>query len=177
MSKNRLRNTRCYLAGAVDRCPDLGMTWRENIAKELRKDFGVIVYNPLDNGENSHREDLRRWKEEGDWENYIPAVQAIRDKDLQMVHRSDWLILRLDMDVHTCGSYEELNLAIYQNKHTFIVCKQGIKQIPGWIFAKVPVRWMFNTFHEMFVRLRWIDSCSDNIDGWPDLPVNTDDVG
>ena len=46
MVKNRLKGQRVYLAGAMDRVPDRGATWRENITPFLNE-LNVTVFDPL----------------------------------------------------------------------------------------------------------------------------------
>ena len=48
---NRLKRQRVYLAGAMDRVPDRGATWRENITPFL-KDLGLVVFNPIKKQKN-----------------------------------------------------------------------------------------------------------------------------
>ena len=56
MIVNKLKNQRCYLAGAMDRVPDRGSTWRENISPFLES-LGVMVFNPLKKPSNIGQED------------------------------------------------------------------------------------------------------------------------
>jgi hypothetical protein len=43
---NRLDHQRVYLAGAMDRVPDRGSTWRDNITPFL-VNLGITVFNPI----------------------------------------------------------------------------------------------------------------------------------
>ena len=44
---NRLKNSLCYLCGAMDRVKDGGVLWRNVLTPKL-KDMGVGVLNPCD---------------------------------------------------------------------------------------------------------------------------------
>ena len=44
---NRLKNSLCYLCGAMDRVQDGGVGWRGNITPKL-KELGIGVLNPCD---------------------------------------------------------------------------------------------------------------------------------
>ena len=46
MNIHRLKNQRVYLAGAMDRVPDPGTTWRDNITPFLNN-LGLVVFNPI----------------------------------------------------------------------------------------------------------------------------------
>jgi hypothetical protein len=53
---NRLQNQRVYLAGAMDRVPDRGNGWRDNITPFLER-LGVVVFNPIKKPTNIGKED------------------------------------------------------------------------------------------------------------------------
>ena len=42
---NRIKNQRCYLAGAMDRVVDRGKGWRQEITPFLES-LGIVVFNP-----------------------------------------------------------------------------------------------------------------------------------
>ena len=43
---NRVKNQRCYLAGAMDRVIDRGKGWRQEITPFLES-LGIVVFNPI----------------------------------------------------------------------------------------------------------------------------------
>ena len=102
---NRLKNQRAYLAGAIDRCPNLGIAWRESITPFL-KEKGVTVLNPmkksinLGNETGESRDHRLKLKESENYDQLSVMMKEIRNIDLRMVDISDFLIVNIDLDIH-----------------------------------------------------------------------------
>ena len=145
---NRLENTRCYLAGAMDRVPDGGVVWREKITKVLEP-LGVTVLDPckkpIDVGGEyiDDREHHNKLKRLGHWSEIQKHMKVIRATDLRMVDISDFIILNVDVDIHMCGSYEELTLANRQKKPVIVHIEQGKHNAPNWMFGMIPYEFIF----------------------------------
>ncbi len=177
---NRLENTRCYLAGAMDRVPDGGVLWRERITYTLDT-FGVKVLDPckkpIDVGGESvddrdHHNELKRL---GHWDELQKHMKIIRATDLRMVDVSDFIILNVDIDVHMCGSYEELTLANRQKKPIIVHIEQGKENAPNWMFGMIPHEHMFGTWDGVISYLLHIntDEKIDQLKRW--MFFNLDD--
>ena len=122
---NRLKDTTCYLCGPMDRVPDGGVEWRENISKDL-KDMGIGVFNPCDKPsdfapeDKNTREEIDKAKAIHDYERVAEVMKPICSVDLRMVDVAHFLIMNLDLDTHLCGSYHEAFVAIAQKKPILI---------------------------------------------------------
>lgn len=151
---NRLKNQRVYLAGAIDRVPDRGATWRENITPFLEQ-MGVIVFNPIkkptDVGledQNTHAMKIKL-KEQARYDELSDIMKTIRAVDLRLVDISDFLVVNLNIEHHACGTYEEISLANRSKKPILIHVEQGKKNTPDWLFGTIPHQWFFSDWEEM----------------------------
>lgn len=155
----RLSGQVVYLSGAIDRCPNLGVAWRESLQEVLIKDYGVIPFNPMNKpvviaGEHEFREQRRDWKRNGHFTKLKEFVKQIRHVDLRMCDKSDFGIFYIDIDIHACGTYEELTRMNISKKPCLVVCAQGLQQMPDWLFATLPVEHLFDTWEDM---LKYLD--------------------
>ena len=122
---NRLKNTRVYLCGAMDRVPDGGTAWRDEITP-LLEGKGVIIINPckkpIDVGieDSVAREKIEKYKRDGDFDKIRPEFGVIRTVDLRCVDISDFIIVNIDINTHACGTYEEITVANRQKKPILI---------------------------------------------------------
>lgn len=163
---NNLRNTTTYLVGAMDRVHDGGILWRNQVAERVEK-FGVKIINPCDKPIYGVKEDdeTRWWidyyKESGQYEKIKNKFSSIRNADLRCVDISDFIIAHIDLDIHACGSYEEIVTANRQKKPVLIWCKQGKKHAPNWLFFMLPHEHIFSSLEEVVEYLYFIDSHND----------------
>ena len=148
---NRLNNQRVYLAGAMDRVPDRGNGWRDSITPFLQ-DLGVIVFNPIkkpsivgmeDDQTHHLKKDL---KVKENYNELSQLMKIIRSVDLRLVDISDFLIVNLDLDIHPCGTYEEIFWANRQKKPIIIHMVQGKQNAPDWLFGTVPHEMIFSSW-------------------------------
>ena len=109
----RLTNQRTYLAGAMDRVQDRGATWRESITPFLDS-LGIVVFNPITKPTNIGLEDedthavKSKLKSQRRYDELSSMMKIIRSVDLRLVDISDFVIVNLDLDVHPCGTLEEI---------------------------------------------------------------------
>ncbi len=158
----RLAGTRTYLCGAMDRVPDGGVPWREEITPVLQEK-GVIVFDPAhkpiasvqDETDKSERE---RWTREGDWEKIRRFVKEIRGQDLRMVNTCDFVIARVDPDVHMCGSYEEMAIANHEKKPILVWTVGGKHRTPWWLFGMLPHEHIFGSREDLLAYLDHVDT-------------------
>ena len=151
---NRLKNQRCYLAGAMDRVADRGATWRDSITPFLT-DLGVIVFNPITKPTEIGLEDQEshniktKLKRQHRYDELSSMMKTIRAIDLRLVDISDFLIVNLDLDIHPCGTYEELFLCNRSKKPILIHIEQGKENMPDWLFGTIPHNWFFSGWEEL----------------------------
>jgi hypothetical protein len=148
---SRLYNQRVYLAGAMDRVKDRGSTWRDNITPFL-ENLGIVVFNPIkkptilgQEDEATHKLKVQL-KADHNYSELSELMKTIRSVDLRLVDISDFLIVNLDLDVHPCGTYEEIFWANRQKKPIIIHMVQGKQNAPDWLFGTVPHEMIFSSW-------------------------------
>ena len=165
---NRLKNQRVYLAGAMDRVADRGATWRDNITPFLES-LGIIVFNPITKPTDIGLEDQAthvlktKLKSQKRYDELTSVMKPIRAVDLRLVDRSDFLVVNLDLDVHPCGTLEELFWANRLKRPILIHMVQGKQNAPDWLFGTIPHQMIFSNWDELKNYLFHINS-SENID-------------
>lgn len=163
MIYHRLKNQRVYLAGAMDRVPDRGHGWRDKITPFLES-LGVIVFNPIKKPTNIGMEDEEtqkykyKLKNEQSYDELSLLMKTIRAVDLRLVDISDFLIVNLDLDVHPCGTYEEIFWANRQKKPIIIHMVQGKQKAPDWLFGTIPHQMIFSTWESIEYYLEQVNS-------------------
>lgn len=163
---NRLRNQRVYLAGAMDRVPDRGNTWRDNITPFL-ENLGVVVFNPIKKPSIEGSEDAEthvyktKLKHSKKYDELSRLMKTIRSVDLRLVDISDFLIVNLDLDTHPCGTLEEIFLANRSKKPVIVHMEQGKVNAPDWLFGTIPHQMIFSVWDEIKEYLKHINSSSN----------------
>lgn len=163
---NRLKGMTCYLCGPMDRVPDGGVEWRENISKKLKR-LGVGVFNPCDKPsdfapeDDNTREKISSLKEDGKFDEVSEIMKPICSVDLRMVDIAHFVVMNLDLDVHLCGSYHEAFVAISQKKPLIIRCEQGKASLPNWMFGVVPHGMVFDNWDGVMEYLKHVDTDKD----------------
>ena len=170
---NRLRYTRGYLCGAMDRVADGGEQWRISLQRELA-DLGIFwldpTHKPIDIGieDSQMREEIEKLKELAFFTEAAAPVKVIRAVDLRMVDISDFIVVNLDMDTHACGTYEELFLANRQKKPIIVRVEQGKRYAPNWLLATLPHEMIFSTWDQVKGYLRHVatDATIQHFNRW-----------
>jgi hypothetical protein len=161
---NKLRNMRCYLAGAMEKEPDLGQGWREKIKKDLRS-LGIIWFDPLDKPYDVGQEDEVSYKQRdrdrsiGNLFSVKISMEPVCSADIRMVTVSDFMIVKLNPKVPTFGTHDEISVANSQNKPILIWIEGGLRCIPFWLIGKLPVWSFFGSKKTLVQYLRYIDEC------------------
>jgi len=160
---NRLQNQRVYLAGAMDRVADRGNGWRDSITPFL-EDLGVVVFNPIkkptiigQEDEITHKYKIKL-KLEKKYDELARLMKVIRSVDLRLVDISDFLIVNLDLDIHPCGTYEEIFWANRQKKPIIVHMVQGKQAAPDWLFGTIPHEMIFSSWDSIKEYLIQINS-------------------
>jgi hypothetical protein len=160
-----LNKSRCYLSGAIDYAPDLGVGWRaELIEKAHAAKLGVRFIDPCNKptGCTQEVEDgvrlVDKYRQEGRWEEMRQFVKGFRREDLRFTDIADFLIIKVDRNVHMCGSYDELFLAERQRKPIFCIIEGGIEELPTWLFGVFHLENIFTSVDECIDHLKVLDS-------------------
>ena len=172
MDLARLYGSRVYLSGAMERALDVGEGWRNRITPYLDR-LGIVVLNPCKKPidmvfkieDREYREGLRM---DGDFETLNKEVRILRAVDLRLVDISDFLIVYLDNEVSSCGTWEEIVTANRQKKPVLIHCKQGKERIPDWLWGMLPHQFIFGSWDDLFEYLRQVNIADeiDNMRRW-----------
>lgn len=162
---NRLKNQRVYLAGAMDRVADRGNGWRDHITPFLES-LGIVIFNPIkkptaigQEDEITHKLKLQL-KSQENYNELSSLMKTIRSVDLRLVDISDFLIVNLDLDIHPCGTYEEIFWANRQKKPIIIHMVQGKQKAPDWLFGTIPHEMIFSSWEAIKNYLYHINTSS-----------------
>ncbi len=161
---NRLNGMIFYLAGPMDLIPGGGIEWRDDISPKLWA-LNAGVMNPCDKptleADDKETPEFRQSivdaKSSGDFDYVRNAMKPIINVDYRMVDNCHGMVLYIDTDYHACGSYHENALAVMQHKPVMVVCKQGKKKIPNWMFGVIHHDFFFDNFDDMIAYLKHID--------------------
>lgn len=159
---HRLVGMSAYTCGAMDRVPDGGIEWRRLLTPELNG-RGVIVYNPADKPlrtcqDETSREERLEWIRRGDYHLIRKFMREVRGQDLRMVNRCDFMIVRVDPDVHMCGSYEEMAIGNHEKKPILVWTVGGKDRTPWWLFGQLPHEMIFGSREELLAYLDHVDT-------------------
>jgi hypothetical protein len=172
-SINNLHGMRTYLVGAMDRVPDGGTTWRNRI-EPILESMGVVVLNPCKHvihgiyEDEETRKNINYLKRNGCFDELKQTYSKIRNADLRCVDICDFVIAHIDINVHACGSYEEIVTANRQKKPILIWCEQGKINAPNWLFFMLPHQNIFSSMEEVLDYLEHINGLrdTDSLDRW-----------
>jgi len=157
----RLKFSIAYLSGSMDEAQDGGVRWRKIVTPKLHE-LGVGVFDPCDKAtqhiEDSHfREDIQALKNKGDFNEVRNRMKPIVGEDYRCVHLSSFLYLYIDKTIFMFGTPCEVTWAVQQRKPIIVVCKQGKRNIPNFLYGKTPHEMFFDTFEESFDYLKLVD--------------------
>jgi hypothetical protein len=170
---NNLSGMRTYLVGAMDRVADGGVGWRNAITPML-KNLSIQVIDPCDKPIESAKEGpntrtvIDYYKKTGQFNKIREEYGHIRNADLRCVDVSDFLIVNINMDVHMCGSYEEISTANRQKKPILVWCEQGKMEAPNWLFFMLPHEHIFSSLNQMVEYLNYVNEIKNtqNLKRW-----------
>jgi hypothetical protein len=159
---NNLKNTRCYLAGAIENDVNLGRGWRDKVKGDLGG-LGIHWLDPSRKPTASGQETpetakrLRDQRADRQYETIRSAMGCIRSVDLRLVTISDFIIAKVNPLVPTFGTHEELALAATQKKPIFVVIEGGLTVAPMWWFDMLPSGSMFDDWDDLYRSLEVVN--------------------
>lgn len=144
---------RCFLSGPIDRVEDYGIKWRHDITSFLES-LGIVVLNPMDKpiklgSEVEDRKIRKILTEKKNFKKMSKIMKEIRVIDLRMVDMSDFIIVKVDLDVHMCGTYEEISWANRIKRPILVWSCGGKEKLPEWLWGMVPREHVFNSIEEI----------------------------
>lgn len=144
-----------YLAGAIDRAPDDGVAWRKSIIqKSIERGLKLQWFDPCNKPKSlgndipgeigEEKRKVKQFKKEGQWEKAKEIVHKYRRYDLRMVDTRDFIIAKIDPDIHLCGTYQEIFLAEQQHKPILAIMDKPFCEIPDWLMDVIRKEELFN---------------------------------
>ena len=140
----------------------------QNVGKQeitpFLESLGIVVFNPITKptevGLEDHDTHLvkTKLKQKKRYEELSSMMKVIRSVDLRLVDISDFLIVNLDLDIHPCGTYEEIFWANRQKKPIIIHMVQGKEHTPDWLFGTVPHQMIYSDWNDIYGYLEHINS-------------------
>lgn len=180
---NRLKNSCVYLVGPMDNAgKDRGSTWRKEITPFLNN-LGIGVLDPTNKQSDSGHEDKDHVDERQNiidgiksghvladslYDKYHEIMREIVAVDLRMVDLSDFIIMYVNRDIFSCGTFHEMATAVLQRKPIIVMSEQGKVGCTPWIFGVIPHRMIFGSWEEVRNYINHIDSSEtvDTLNRW-----------
>jgi len=88
-------------------------------------------------------------------------MKTIRSVDLRLVDISDFLIVNIDLNIHPCGTYEEIFWANRQKKPIIIHITQGKNNTPDWLFGTIPHQMIYSDWNDIYAYLEHINNSTN----------------
>jgi nucleoside 2-deoxyribosyltransferase len=137
------------------------MAWRAVLQEALGR-MGIICLSPTDDVFIGHvREDkamnnnLKKWRQAGEFDKVQAAMKQIVQKDLRMVDISDFIIFNVDVDRPTWGTTHELVQAAFERKPVLLIVKDRART-PLWFMRYVGKESIFETLESVIQHLEGI---------------------
>ncbi len=152
---NNLLNTRCYLAGAIEKEKDNGCSWRNKVKTDL-VGLGIIWLDPCSKPMSYAVESplVIREMKLNRANKKVDLIQShykiVRSIDRRMVDISDFVIVNLEPDIPTFGTHEEVRWASEQNKPIVVRIEGGLKAAPFWWYSELNPQLFFGEWKEVY---------------------------
>jgi hypothetical protein len=151
-----LKNTRCYLSGAIECDPSM-INWRVNVKKELQNRFQIDIFDPFEDPKQQHSKELKIAKEQENYEEVVKIVKGFVRKDLSEVDVSKFLIARVSYLIPTVGTCHEIINSNNLKKPTLLVCEEGKNKTPSWYFGFISHKHIFGSWEDLYAYLTEVD--------------------
>jgi hypothetical protein len=166
----KLKGYSDYLCGSIDKAKDGGVGWRNDITPFLTE-LGITVYDPCDKKIDIGLENIesRQYRENlkasGQYDQLSSEVHTLRVVDLRMCDYSDFLIVNLDLNILSCGTYEEIFWANRLKRPIIIHCPQGKNAVPDWLYGTLDHRLFFDNWKDV---KEYINNVNEGITLYPE---------
>jgi len=174
---NKLSGMSCYLVGPVDRAKDDGIGWRREFREKINnRNIPIEVFDPTDkpsslgniiyNETGVEKHKIQEYKRNGNIQEAINIIHKVRRYDLRMVDTTDFIVIYVDIDVHMCGSYDELFTAERQHKPLLAIVNPPLyENVPDWLLDVIKQK-------EFFIS---VDECLDYLENINNGIIEMDD--
>ena len=152
-----------YLSGPIDRVDDDGVGWRKQLREKCKKaKLPLKFFDPTDKPKGlgsevgDEKKRIQRLMKQGKWEQAQSEVKIFRRYDLRMVDHSHLYIVYINLNVYTCGTWDEFNVAERQGKPIFVLMAPGQSkyEIPTWAIASINEDEVFESIDECVEHLK-----------------------
>jgi len=128
-----------YLAGAIEADKtDGGAKWRDAITPAL-DNAGIYVQDPVKTEPLvtemtvvEAQEKFNAWIASGHYDKFAKTFEKVVQKDIRMVHRSDFVIVHLFPDIPTTGTIHEMAETWRLKKPIYLIWTEAISKLPKW---------------------------------------------
>ena len=182
--KGVLDKTIAYLCGPIDEVEDQGIGQRREIIKLAQKHGLKIKFldptnklKGLQQEVGTEQDRISRYRDRGRWKDLTNFMKIIVRADLRQVDLSDFIIAKVDKQVHMCGSYHEIFLADIEKKPILAIIEGGKKNAPAWLFGILDHNLMFDDSEECIKYLAKVNSGDVKLDDrWVLLRKQLDEI-
>jgi hypothetical protein len=163
---NKLWGMRVYLCGPIDAAEDLGQGWRNQLTPWLHE-RGLVVLNPMQKPIDIGIEDAvhlvkrRELKQAGRFSEFAREMRIIRSVDLRMCDMSDFIIVNLDLNIPSCGTWEEVFWTNRMKKPSLVNVVQDRTNVPDWMIGTIPHEFIFSHMNWLKAYLHLVDVGAD----------------
>ncbi|MCD6436211.1 MAG: hypothetical protein J7L15_07465 [Clostridiales bacterium] len=170
---DKLKGVNCFLSGPIDRVTDDGIIWRQYIVDECgKRNMKLDFFDPCNKPEGLGSEigieknKVKKLIESGQWEEAQEFVKTFRRYDLRGIDTCNFVIARIDLNVHMCGTYDEIFTAEREGKPIFIIMgkDQRKEDIPTWLISFLNYEEIFESEDECIDYLEKIDQGEIELD-------------
>lgn len=128
-----------YLAGAIEFAKkDGGVAWRDAVTPAL-DEAGIYVQDPCkteplvtDMTVLEAQDKFNSWISSGHYDKFDEKFKNIVDKDLRMVHRSDFVIVHLFPEIKTTGTIHEMSEAWRLKIPIYLIWNDAKSNLSKW---------------------------------------------
>ena len=165
---NILYKTRTYLVGHMQYSD--GRNWREYVTEELAN-REILCFDPYrkpfvkDVAEDEEtRARVMSQMEKGYYNDVAERFTQVRNYDLNLVDRSDFIVAHLVPEVASWGSAEEIVTAVRMKKPIFVAMQGGKAKTPLWLMGMMPHEYIYDSIEDVVHMIGEIDDGNKDID-------------
>ena len=140
------------------------------VEEELEK-LNIVTFNPyrkpfvkdVEEDEGA-RQKMAEDMVNGYYNDVAERMRTVRNYDLNLVDRSDFIIAHILPDIASWGSAEELVTAVRAKKPVFISMEGGKQKTPLWIMGMLPHHYVYDSIEEVLDMIHQINDGKKAID-------------
>jgi hypothetical protein len=164
---SELDGIKVFLSGAMDRCDDDGIEWRQEFRQKAEAaGLNFKYFDPTDKPDGVapeiglEKHEIKQALVDGNWEYAAEKSREVRHVDLRMIDSTNLYVVYLDLNVHACGTYNEFFEAEDQQKPQFVIMAPHHEKydIPLWLVGIVREDEVFAGIDDCVEHLTKIDA-------------------